>query len=248
MFNFQQSSPCREGRALKKRVKDQKDKIRIWKMNRFFQLSKRNKALFKVIQHQDYFEVKDKFKVSFAWLRDHCQSPQLYDSRTHQKKFEFPQITQLEEFQVLNNHLILVWKDGIQSKFCLETLEQIHLNKHQNNMIQPQLWNHKSFPYHSSIDFIHFMESSNHGLKKALENICIHGFCIVENCAKTSQGTKDVAERIGPIFNNMYGQVWEVTAKQQSNVSDTAYSNIRLEPHNDTTYFNPGMRYSLLKL
>ena len=52
-------------------------------------------------------------------------------------------------------------------------------------------------------------------------------------------GTRAVAERIGPIFNNTYGSTWELTSRQATNVSDTSYSNGRLEPHTDATYLNP---------
>ena len=77
-------------------------------------------------------------------------------------------------------------------------------------------------------------------MKRALEKICIHGFCFVTNTPiSTNLGTKIVAERIGPIFRTMYGNLWELTTKQSIDVSDTSYTNGQLEPHTDATYLNP---------
>ena len=45
---------------------------------------------FKAIKHGDHFNISDEinggqFEVSFAWLRDHCRSECMYNTRTHQR-------------------------------------------------------------------------------------------------------------------------------------------------------------------
>ena len=52
-------------------------------------------------------------------------------------------------------------------------------------------------------------------------------------------GTKVVAERIGPIFQSVYGDLWELTTQQADTTSDLSYGTGNLEPHTDATYLKP---------
>ena len=82
--------------------------------------------------------------------------------------------------------------------------------------------------------------NTNEGLKSALEKICINGFCFVSGTPVSTQlGTKVVAERIGPIFQSTYGDLWELTTKQAGTTSDASYGSGKLEPHTDATYLYP---------
>ena len=134
--------------------------------------------------------------------------------------------------------MVIIWSDGIESRFSLIDLEKNFTKKTVDVPFPSKLWTSKNFP-ECRVDYNTFL-STPEGLKKALENLCIHGYTIVSESPKnTKMGTKTVAERIGPIFQNTYGNTWELTAIQEQNVSDTSYTNVRLEPHTDATYLNP---------
>ena len=45
--------------------------------------------------------------------------------------------------------------------------------------------------------------------------------------------------RIGPIFESVYGDMWELTSKQAGTTSDASYDSGKLEPHTDATYNSP---------
>lgn len=62
------------------------------------------------------------------------------------------------------------------------------------------------------------------------------GYCIVEGTPITTEATKDLLELIGPIRTTHYGGFYSFTADLAS--KDTAYTNIALPPHTDTTYFS----------
>ncbi|RBR22959.1 uncharacterized protein FIESC28_04257 [Fusarium coffeatum] len=65
--------------------------------------------------------------------------------------------------------------------------------------------------------------------------IWIHGFCLVENTEPTPEATKEFLEKIGPIRNTHYGGFYDFVPDLA--LADTAYTNIALPAHTDTTYF-----------
>jgi trimethyllysine dioxygenase len=67
------------------------------------------------------------------------------------------------------------------------------------------------------------------------KNIWVHGFCLVENAEPTPEATKAFLEKIGPIRNTHYGGFYDFVPDLA--LADTAYTNIALPAHTDTTYF-----------
>lgn len=61
------------------------------------------------------------------------------------------------------------------------------------------------------------------------------GMSFVKNCPPTPEATQDLLERIGPIRNTHYGGFYDFTPNLEK--ADTAYTNIALPAHTDTTYF-----------
>ena len=112
----------------------------------------------------------------------------------------------------------------MKSEFCLNELQNSFKNQSQNFLVS-KIWTSETFPENCSVPFEKYMNTSE-GLKEVLKNLCIHGFSFVSNSPKsTKNGTKIVAERIGPIFNYMEGELWELTSTQNSNVSDRSELN-----------------------
>ena len=170
------------------------------------------------------------------------RSPKIYDARNNQKKIEFPEITEVSKFTCENSELFVTWKDGHASKYNLVDLENNFKNPHStfmNTHIKEITWTSSDFPTDHTVHFDKYM-NTNEGLKSALEKICIYGFCFVSGTPVSTQlGTKVVAERIGPIFQSTYGDLWELTTKQAGTTSDASYGSGKLEPHTDATYLYP---------
>lgn len=62
-----------------------------------------------------------------------------------------------------------------------------------------------------------------------------YGFAFVSETPVTPEATEALLERIGPIRNTHYGGFYDFVPDLAS--ADTAYTNLALAPHTDTTYF-----------
>jgi len=74
------------------------------------------------------------------------------------------------------------------------------------------------------------------GVKELLAKIRQFGFCFIPGCPATPEATKDLLEQMGPIRNTHYGGFYDFTSNMASN--DTAYTDLALDAHTDTTYFS----------
>lgn len=78
--------------------------------------------------------------------------------------------------------------------------------------------------------------SSDIGLDTFLEQIRTSGFSFVSNTPPTPEATQQLLERISFIRPTQYGEFWDFTSEARP--VDTAYTNLSLGLHTDTTYFN----------
>jgi trimethyllysine dioxygenase len=84
-----------------------------------------------------------------------------------------------------------------------------------------------------TLDYQHVMESSS-GLKDWLNCLLAFGISFIKNVPVNKIASKQLAERICFIRHTHYGGFWEFTADLAHH--DTAYTNMALPPHTDTTY------------
>ncbi|KAF8322515.1 Clavaminate synthase-like protein [Clavulina sp. PMI_390] len=68
-----------------------------------------------------------------------------------------------------------------------------------------------------------------------LENVNKWGFCFVKGVPATPEATQELIERIAFIRVTHYGGFWDFTADLAH--GDTAYTNLALKAHTDSTYF-----------
>lgn len=196
-------------------------------------------------KNEDHYEIyfdEEKTRIAtFAWLRDHCRSSVNYNQRTHQRSIEVPIITTPVAHNIKANLLEVEWQDGHKSEYDLTWLKSNCTNDRSKfrPKIQPLLWDAKSAPW-PVVHFSDYMASVD-GLRKALEMIGKHGFCVVSRApVSTENGTLVVANRLGPIMNNIYGMYWELAAnssKEKNTYSDSSFGSLSLSPHTDATYY-----------
>jgi trimethyllysine dioxygenase len=138
--------------------------------------------------------------------------------------------------------LQVVWSDGHESVYVWPWVEQVVTAK-----IDPisEAWNRRelfesdvgnkgnqlSVPYEEVIQ----KGNGGRGMGKLMEKIKSHGFAFVSNTPVDPAATEDLLEHIGPIRNTHYGGFYDFIPDLAS--ADTAYTNLALAPHTDTTYF-----------
>ncbi|RKF83636.1 Trimethyllysine dioxygenase [Golovinomyces cichoracearum] len=87
---------------------------------------------------------------------------------------------------------------------------------------------------------------SDLGVREWTDKIRKYGFCFVENCPNSPEKTKELIERIAFIRQTHYGGFYDFTS--DLSMKDTAYTNLALQPHTDTTYFTDTAGLQMLHL
>ncbi|KAF9765589.1 hypothetical protein IL306_002096 [Fusarium sp. DS 682] len=80
-----------------------------------------------------------------------------------------------------------------------------------------------------------FVDHGWQAIGELTKKIRIHGFCFVTDAPVYPESTEDLLKRLGPIRNTHYGGFYDFTPNLA--MADTAYTNLALPAHTDTTYF-----------
>lgn len=99
------------------------------------------------------------------------------------------------------------------------------------------LWGSEIADNPPTVDYEQVMaRDSSPGLAKLMDAIARYGLVFVDNTPfDDAIHTKRLLERIGPIRETHYGGFYDFVPDMAK--ADTAYTNIALAPHTDTTYF-----------
>ncbi|KAK2828735.1 hypothetical protein Q5P01_019769 [Channa striata] len=178
--------------------------------------------------------------LNYVWLRDHCRSASSYNSHTHQRNVDTgcidlhirPDNTAVEE-----GHLVLTWPGGHVSKYSLSWLAENSYERKKDSTVQPRiLWNSDVYKNANipSAKWGTFM-SCDDELKQFLQNYILHGIAFVEEVPATVEATEAVTQRVSLIRETTFGRMWCFTSDFSR--GDTAYSQLALDRHTDTSYF-----------
>lgn len=186
--------------------------------------------------------VSDKV-VPNIWLRDNCQCSSCVHEATKQRLLDTFSVLAdiaIAKHSIEEDSITIEWSDGHKSKYTREFLARSDSTEERKatdrqGLTDVHLWD-------SSIAFDEPMalyDPSHKGsmIVTALKRIRKFGFCYVEETPyETPKATKQLLERIAFIRQTHYGGFYDFTADLAS--KDTAYTNIALEAHTDTTYFS----------
>ncbi|XP_007545948.1 trimethyllysine dioxygenase, mitochondrial [Poecilia formosa] len=179
-------------------------------------------------------------RFNYVWLRDHCRSASSYNSATHQRSLDTGSIEltlRPESSAVEDGQLVLTWPGGHVSKFSLGWLAENSHEGRKTVMEQPRiLWNANVYQNAriSAAKWDKFM-SSDSELKKFLQNYLLYGIAFVDDVPATVEATEEVTRRVSLIRETTYGRMWSFTSDFSR--GDTAYSQLALDRHTDTSYF-----------
>ncbi|KAF9123572.1 hypothetical protein BGW39_008871 [Mortierella sp. 14UC] len=177
------------------------------------------------------------------WLRDHCHCAECYHSVTKQRlvnTFKIPRDVKPKSVSLTSTGMDVTWDhDNHKSHYPFSWL-----NKHSYDpkITDPYLpegapkitWDNSIASNLPEVTYKDVMESDK-GLAEWLNNIHVYGFSFVSGVPVTTEATEKLAERISFIRETHYGGFWDFTSDLGH--GDTAYTDLALGAHTDTTYF-----------
>lgn len=191
---------------------------------------------------------KSPLKLPLRWLRDHCQCPSCKDPVTGLRyqglglNSSLELGAKIEQTEFSNENLKLIWSDGHVSFFDYKWLQQ-HCYEGQptdNTPMKKTLWNAakaQSLPF-ANLEFEDLMKNED-SVKVFLASILNYGISLVHNVPITTEHTRLVMERFGPIWRTFWGEIYYVVA-DLSKHSHPSYTAGNLGFHTDTNYYFEG--------
>lgn len=189
-------------------------------------------------------------RVPNIWLRDNCQCGTCMHGDTRQRlldSFGIPAGIRMEKWEVEGEEaeaeggkkLKVTWEDGHESLYPFSLLRQTLKTEpakavQRLGLVSLSLWDKGVAAEPPIVEYEGVMSGEMAGLLKHLRE---YGFCYVDGTPfEDPQDTKALLEKIAFIRETHYGGFYDFTADLAS--KDTAYTNIALEAHTDTTYFS----------
>jgi len=175
------------------------------------------------------------------WLRDNCHCNDCIHPVTKQRQSNVFALKDESSFTIVDctvgeTSVEIAWEDGHNSRLPMEIFEargQQATEAYRRGLDNtPRLWDSSIRNQPPSVDYGHVQR---HGVGELLRQIRVYGFCFVPDSPETPEATQSLLEMIGPIRNTHYGGFYDFTSDMAS--KDTAYTDLALEAHTDTTYF-----------
>ncbi|CAM1508193.1 Fc.00g050410.m01.CDS01 [Cosmosporella sp. VM-42] len=198
-----------------------------------------------VLSHKHYGSPNKETTRNFPnlWLRDNCQCQQCINQDTRQRNFDTFQLptdikpVSLEETP---DHLFVTWSDSHKSQHPWSWLDSWlprGLGEQFGRDDYRLPWTSEETAHSPpEVEYDALMsESSDKGIAELTKNIWVRGFSFVVNTPPTPEATEAVLEKIGPIRTTHYGGFYDFIPDLA--LADTAYTNLALPAHTDTTYF-----------
>lgn len=147
--------------------------------------------------------------------------------------------------------LIVEWgHDGQRSVYHSGWLRHVAENNHRPSSWLPeaQSWTTGSIGDVPRVDGSAALESDE-AILALLNNLMVHGACVLENSPTHEGYLLELAERIGPVRDSNFGRIWDVRADinlaGDAATNTTANTGLRLGPHSDlpTREVPPGFQF-----
>lgn len=178
---------------------------------------------------------------NYIWLRDHCRSDSSFNSKTHQRNLDTASIDlsiRPVSSRVEDGDLLLQWPDSHVTRYELSWLAENSYEENRKSTVQPRvLWDSDIYNKAnvSAAKWEKFM-SCDSELKRFLQNYILYGIAFVQDVPATVEATEAVTQRVSIIRETTYGRMWSFTSDFSR--GDSAYSQLGLDRHTDTTYFH----------
>ncbi|KAF2738142.1 Trimethyllysine dioxygenase [Polyplosphaeria fusca] len=178
------------------------------------------------------------------WLRDNCQCTDCVHPVTKQRlldTFKIPSNISIAHHEAEGDGICIHWSDEHVSHYPGSFFANASRNAQDRASMRQghqrlRLWDPKTRDNPPSIGYTSLDKNDSDALASLLRKIREYGFCYVHDTPHEPEATQKTLERIAFIRQTHYGGFYDFTADLAS--KDTAYTNIALEAHTDTTYFS----------
>ncbi|KAF2280155.1 Trimethyllysine dioxygenase [Westerdykella ornata] len=181
-------------------------------------------------------------KIPNIWLRDNCQCSTCFHADTKQRlhdTFQIPHNLRIRSSESDGKTTAIEWSDGHRSRYDHSVLRQAAAPFKERAIIrqglaeEPVYWGSEIASSPPKVP-----HDAPNAMRKILENIRNYGFTYITNVPFHSPTpTEEILTSIAGFLRlTHYGGFYVFTSDLAS--ADTAYTNIALEAHTDTTYFS----------
>ncbi|CAE6340966.1 unnamed protein product [Rhizoctonia solani] len=179
------------------------------------------------------------------WLRDHCRCADCLHPITKQRlvnTFEIPPDVQPKRIESRPGGLEITWADSPRhiSIYPWEWLSRSSYDppmKHSHTLHsrRKSLWGSSIQQSPPTVSYEEVMRDDA-GVYRWLQKIDEFGFCFISGVPPNPKDTENLTRRIAFIRDTKYGGFWDFTSDLK--YGDTAYTNMALGAHTDTTYLS----------
>ncbi|XP_050544698.1 trimethyllysine dioxygenase, mitochondrial-like [Daktulosphaira vitifoliae] len=184
------------------------------------------------------FEDK-KFSVNIVWLRDSCRCPKCYNSSCSSRITTIDQFItnikiQISSCKQENNSVLVEWSDGHSSTYDIKWIYDIWTSNNQSKIIPHHCFGKElgSLPPRLPIDCV----NQKKGQQELMKSLLKYGVGIVTNVEPTVEATENVIRCLAIPQSTLFGTAMWTVGNKEGHV-DTAYLNVPLVVHTDSTYF-----------
>lgn len=208
---------------------------------------------FNFTSHSDHLRVKfgdgQVSNFHYIWLRDNCRCSECFHPYTKQRlldTFQLPLDISPKYVKALKEEKLKIeWSDGHITVIPVSFLKQYSYDPptkedcNSANRSERTLWDRSVEKSTPSVQFESLFLQGEAGERAVLEwlrKIDRFGFCLIDGVPLEPAMTEKLLCRIAFIRETHYGAFWDFTADMEH--GDTAYTNLPLGAHTDTTYFS----------
>ncbi|OTB07704.1 hypothetical protein M426DRAFT_228018 [Hypoxylon sp. CI-4A] len=195
--------------------------------------------------HPDIYDTTKRTTLPNLWLRDNCRCSTCVHQDTRQRNFDtfdIPENIQVSWLETNEDGVKIQWSgDGHESFYPWEFLEfYLKNNKRDPEPLEAQHFgaqgpeNSDNWP--PTLQHGDFSTNENETVGRLTDFIRRNGFAFVANVpVDSAEPTEKLLEKIAFIRQTHYGGFYDFIPDLA--LADTAYTNIALGAHTDTTYF-----------
>jgi len=176
----------------------------------------------------------------WIWLRDHAHDEETFHPVTMQRNIHTASIDpdiSATEVALSDGDVVISWAGGDSSSLPVHFLDQYRTPATASVSlgIEPLLWDASTIGDGPRTSYDSIM-NSDEGMLEWLTNLMTYGFGLAVGVPASGEATKELLERVAYIRRSIFGGFWEFEADMSK--ADTAYTNIELLSHTDSTYCN----------
>ncbi|KAK0727335.1 Trimethyllysine dioxygenase [Lasiosphaeria miniovina] len=178
--------------------------------------------------------------LPYLWLRDNCRCTQCVNQDTMQRNFntfEIPRDICAQSVESTSNAVSVTWSDGHQSSYDWQFLQFYLSSDHREDEVRQSLslWGAEAADSPPTVSYAEVM-ADDQGVARLTSKIKSHGFVFVDGTPHDDpDATRQLLERIAFVRITHYGGFYDFIPDLA--LADTAYTNLALAAHTDTTYF-----------